>query len=47
MFESYTEKQLVEMIRETLADPERRAELLNLLNTLGLHPQEVSNKVNS
>lgn len=47
MFEGYTEKQLVEMIRKALADPERRTELLSLLNTLGLLPQEVSNKVNN
>ena len=48
MFEGYTEKQIVEMIRAALKSPERRAELMRLLDSLGLLPQEVSDKkVNS
>lgn len=48
MFEGYTEKQIVEMIRATLKSPERRAEFMRLLDSLVLLPQEVSDKkVNS
>lgn len=44
MFEGYTEKQIVEMIRAALKSPERRAELMRLLNSIGLLPQEVPDK---
>lgn len=36
MFESYTGKEIADMIREALTDPERREKLLDLLDELGL-----------
>lgn len=36
MFEGYSEQEITEMIREALADPERREKLLDLLDELGL-----------
>ena len=36
MFEGYSEQEITEMIRNTLADPERREKLLDLLDELGL-----------
>lgn len=36
MFEGCTEQELAEMVRGALKDPERRQELLKLLDRLGL-----------
>lgn len=36
MFEGCTEQELAEMVRRALKDPERRQELLKLLERLGL-----------
>ena len=36
MFEGCTEQELAEMVRRALKDPERRQELLKLLDRLGL-----------
>ena len=39
MFGGYTEQEFITMVREALADPERREQLLNLLDKLGLLPE--------
>lgn len=39
MFEGYTGKEIADMIREALKDPERRDQLLDLLEELGLLPR--------
>ncbi len=38
MFEGYTGKEITDMIRNTLKDPERREKLLRLLDEMGLLP---------
>ncbi len=38
MFESYSLEEITDMIRHTLKDPERRDELLDLLDKLELLP---------
>lgn len=39
MLEGYTGKEVADMIREALKDPERREQLLDLLDELGLLPK--------
>lgn len=39
MLEGYTGKEVADMIREALKDPERRKKLLALLEELGLLPR--------
>ena len=39
MLEGYTGKEVADMIREALKDPERRERLLGLLEELGLLPR--------
>ena len=39
MFGNYSEQEFVTMVREALADPERRDQLLDLLDKLGLLPR--------
>lgn len=39
MFEGCTEQELAEMVRRALKDPERREQLLDLLNRLELLPE--------
>lgn len=36
MFEGYTEQEIAEMVRRALKEPERRRELLKLLESMGL-----------
>lgn len=36
MFDSYTQDELISLIQEALADPDRRTELLDLLKSMGL-----------
>ena len=40
MKNDYTEEQIAEMARKALTDPQRREELLNLLDELGLLPKK-------
>ena len=39
MFDSYTQDELISLIQKALADPDRRTELLDLLNKLGIMPR--------